>query len=223
MRKLGLAVDAGHRWILSVLESLRSYFREAVSCSSHRKRPRCIQGPTVPHLVEPLDLPTNQGPTLQEQDIASSIKETIRPFKRKLQKIAQVQEMGLEDLTERLTRIEMAQTNAKIQSVPSERVSSEQCKDLLALADCLFYTSRQIDDQDILNILQERVNATLTSFSVTRIPLKDIPFDDHQHEAREIGHDPQHPNNWVLETLRPGYLYEGRLLRPAWVVVNQID
>ena len=210
---------------MSILQSLRSYFKKAVFCSSRRKRPEYRQGHAISHLVEPLDLGLHGQPPLQEEDMASIIKAAIRPFKGRLQKISQIQEMGFEDLTERLTRIETALMKANRQTVvvSSGKVSEEQCKGLVALADCLFYTSKQIDDPDTLSILQKRVDTTLTVFGINRLPLENIPFDDHHHEAREIGHDPKQPNNWVLETLRPGYLYNDILLRPAWVVVNQLE
>ncbi len=207
---------------MSILQSLRSYFKEVTSCSSRRKRPEFTQGhSTIPHLVEPL-IGIHEQPALQEEDMASVIKAAIRPLKGRLQKISQIQEMGFEDLTERLTRIEMAlKTSRQTSEASSKRASKEQCKGLIALADCLFYTSRQIDDPDTLSILQEHVDAALTVFGISRLPLENVPFNDQYHEAREIGHDPQQPNNWVLETLRPGYLYNNILLRPAWVVVNQ--
>ncbi len=205
---------------MSVLQSLQSYLKKTISC---RKRPRDIQDSGLPHLVEPLTLQGCEQFVSCSQDITSSIEVAIRPFKRKLQKMAQIQEMGLEEVIERLTRIEAALKAGQALNGSPEDTNSEQRNGLIALGDCLFYTSRQISDPEALNILQERVDETLRAFGISRLPLDMVPFDDHCHEARETGYDPKQPNNWVLETLRPGYLYKGRLLRPAWVVVNQIE
>ncbi|PXF59155.1 MAG: nucleotide exchange factor GrpE [Deltaproteobacteria bacterium] len=149
----------------------------------------------------------------------------VKPLKRKLQKIAQIQEMGFEDLTDRLTRIETALEAKTRQTVnaASGGLTAEQSHDLIALADSLFYILRQFDDPDTLRILKERIDAVLAAFGLSMLPLEDIPFDDRHHEVREVGSDPQRPNIWILQTLRPGYLYNGRLLRPAWVVVNRLD
>jgi len=154
------------------------------------------------------------------------IERAVKPLKRKLQKISQIQEMGFEDLTDRLTRIETALEAAKTRqavNAASGGLTAEQSHDLIALADSLFYILKQFDDPDTLRIFKERVDAVLAVFGLSMLPLEDIPFDDRHHEVREVGSDPQRPNIWILQTLRPGYLYNGRLLRPAWVVVNRLD
>ena len=134
--------------------------------------------------------------------------------------------MGFEDLTDRLTRIETALEAAKTRqavNAASGGLTAEQSHDLIALAGSLFYILKQFDDPDTLRIFKERVDAVLAVFGLSMLPLEDIPFDDRHHEVREVESDPQRPNIWILQTLRPGYLYNGRLLRPAWVVVNRLD
>jgi len=47
-----------------------------------------------------------------------------------------------------------------------------------------------------------------------------LPFDPHQHEALSHAESPAVPAEHVLSVVRIGYLLNGRLLRPASVVVS---
>lgn len=49
-----------------------------------------------------------------------------------------------------------------------------------------------------------------------------LPFDAQRHEIIARVADPMHPNDTVLRQAARGYLYNGRLLRSAQVVVNQL-
>lgn len=46
------------------------------------------------------------------------------------------------------------------------------------------------------------------------------PFDPHQHESVACQPDPEKPEGVVTNVVRPGYFLNGRLLRPASVVVS---
>ncbi len=208
---------------MSPLQLLRSCLKKAVFRSSCKNSSKYAQDRDEPHWVEfsSAEMQGTVPAVLDEQPVEMAVK----PLKRKLQKMAQIQEMGFEDLTDRLTRIETALEAKTRQTVnaSSGGLTAEQSHDLIALADSLFYILKQFDDPDTLRILKERIDAVLVAFGLSMLPLEDIPFDDRHHEVREVGSDPQRPNIWILQTLRPGYLYNGRLLRPAWVVVNRLD
>ncbi len=47
------------------------------------------------------------------------------------------------------------------------------------------------------------------------------PFDPHLHEAVQVEETDSSPENTVLEVIRKGYLFRGRLLRPAEVRVSR--
>jgi molecular chaperone GrpE len=47
------------------------------------------------------------------------------------------------------------------------------------------------------------------------------PFDAHEHEAIMTTPSEEYPEGAILETLQPGYLYRGLLLRPARVSVSR--
>lgn len=208
---------------MSLLQLLRSCFNKAVFRSSCKNSSEYAQDRDEPHWAE-FSITEMQG-TVPAVSDRQPVEMAVKPLKRKLQKIAQIQEMGFEDLTDRLTRIETALEAKTRQTVnaASGGLTAEQSHDLIALADSLFYILKQCDNPDTLRIFKERVDAVLATFGLSILPLEDIPFDDRHHEVKEVGSDPQRPNIWILQTLRPGYLYNGRLLRPAWVVVNRLD
>jgi molecular chaperone GrpE len=52
-----------------------------------------------------------------------------------------------------------------------------------------------------------------------RVDPKGKPFDPHLHQAVDRAETTQHPDGTVLEVYQPGYVYHGRVLRPAMVRV----
>jgi molecular chaperone GrpE (heat shock protein) len=209
---------------VSLSQLLRSCLNKIVFRGSCKNSSEYAQDRGEPHWVE-FSGAEMQG-TVPAVSDKQPIEMAVKPIKRKLQKMAQIQEMGFEDITDRLSRIERAleaKTQQTVNVAASGGLTAEQSHDLIALADSLFYILKQCDDPDTLRIFKERVDAVLVAFGLSMLPLEDIPFDDRHHEVKEVRSDPQRPNIWVLKTLRPGYLYNGRLLRPAWVVVNRLD
>ena len=67
--------------------------------------------------------------------------------------------------------------------------------------------------ENILNVLE--------NFHVEQIQAMGQPFDPNFHEAVMQENDAQHPDNTVIRELQKGYLLNGRLLRPAMVVVSK--
>jgi len=52
-----------------------------------------------------------------------------------------------------------------------------------------------------------------------RIDPQGQPFDPHLHQAVDRAETTDHPDGTVLEVYQPGYIYHGRVLRPAMVRV----
>jgi molecular chaperone GrpE len=48
-----------------------------------------------------------------------------------------------------------------------------------------------------------------------------VPFDPEWHEAMTVQESPEHPANTVLSVIQKGYSLNGRLLRPARVIVSK--
>lgn len=71
-----------------------------------------------------------------------------------------------------------------------------------------------------VELVLQQLKAALASHGLVEINPENLPFDPHQHEA--ISHEPSAkvPAEHVLKVVRPGYSLNGRLLRPAAVVVS---
>lgn len=68
-----------------------------------------------------------------------------------------------------------------------------------------------------------RLDETLARRGVQPLPALGRVFDPHRMHAAEITADPARPAGEVVAEVRPGFLLDGELLRPAEVVVNRPD
>ena len=59
----------------------------------------------------------------------------------------------------------------------------------------------------------------LTRLGVERIDPKGKPFDPHLHQAMERQETTEYEDGTVVQVFQPGYVYHGRVLRPAMVSV----
>jgi molecular chaperone GrpE len=66
-------------------------------------------------------------------------------------------------------------------------------------------------EREFLNVLERN--------GVKRIDAEGEPFDPHKHQAMTEVHDPNVVAGTVVQVFQPGYIIEGRVLRPAMVVV----
>lgn len=66
----------------------------------------------------------------------------------------------------------------------------------------------------------QQLKSTLAGHGLTEINPLGKPFDPHQHEAISHQPSPDTPAEHVSAVVRAGYLLNGRLLRPASVVVS---
>lgn len=68
-----------------------------------------------------------------------------------------------------------------------------------------------------------RLDETLARRGVQPLPALGRAFDPHRMHAAEVAADLERRPGEVLAELRPGFLLDGELLRPAEVVVNRPD
>jgi molecular chaperone GrpE len=68
-----------------------------------------------------------------------------------------------------------------------------------------------------------RLDETLARRGVQPLPAVGQAFDPHLMHAAEVASDPARPAGAVIGELRPGFLLDDALLRPAEVVVNRPD
>jgi molecular chaperone GrpE len=77
-----------------------------------------------------------------------------------------------------------------------------------ALADGIRMVVRQFQD-------------TLGSIGIERVVTQDKPFDPAEHEAVQHVQSDQVPPGGIVQELQAGYRWQGRLMRPALVVVSK--
>lgn len=68
-----------------------------------------------------------------------------------------------------------------------------------------------------LLLIQKEFEDILTKNGLTRIKSVGEKFDPHFHEAIEFIETDQHPEGIIIEEIRPGYMLNERLIRPAVV------
>ena len=70
-----------------------------------------------------------------------------------------------------------------------------------------------------IEMVYQELLRTLDKHGVRRIQTVGEPFDPEIHEAVAVAPHPQYPEDTVIEEVRAGFVRDGRLLRPASVVV----
>ena len=101
--------------------------------------------------------------------------------------------------------------------------------DLLPVVDNLERALKAIDREDeSMQAVTEGIELTLKSFvdvlrshNVEQVAPEGEPFDPERHQAMSMVPDPDRPPNTVIEVFQKGYLLNGRLVRPAMVVVSK--
>ncbi|MAG54464.1 MULTISPECIES: nucleotide exchange factor GrpE [Halomonadaceae] len=100
-------------------------------------------------------------------------------------------------------------------------------KELLPVVDSLEKALESMQD-DASEAHREGVSMTLkmqldvlSKFGVESIEPQGEPFDPQVHEAMAMVPNPELDPNTVMEVMQKGYLLNGRLVRPAMVVVSQ--
>ena len=68
-------------------------------------------------------------------------------------------------------------------------------------------------------LIYKQLLDNLARLGAERIDPEGKPFDPHLHQAVDRAETTKHPDGTVLEVYQPGYLYHGRVLRPAMVRV----
>jgi len=74
---------------------------------------------------------------------------------------------------------------------------------------------------DGLNMTLKKIQNILDKEGVKEIETKDKTFDPHVHEALAVEDNPALEDGLIVEVFQKGYLYEGKVLRPARVKINR--
>jgi molecular chaperone GrpE len=68
-------------------------------------------------------------------------------------------------------------------------------------------------------LIYKQLVENLARLGAERIDPQGKPFDPHLHQAVDRAETKEHPDGAVLEVYQPGYVFHGRVLRPAMVRV----
>lgn len=68
-------------------------------------------------------------------------------------------------------------------------------------------------------LIYKQLLDNITRLGVERIDPLGKPFDPHLHEAMDRTETTEHADGLILQTFQPGYVFHGRVLRPAMVRV----
>ncbi|MHC1741816.1 MAG: nucleotide exchange factor GrpE [Syntrophobacteraceae bacterium] len=98
---------------------------------------------------------------------------------------------------------------------------------LLELCDAVFYLQRAFQNPglmsrqhaQVLNMVRMKMDRFASSVGLEMILEEGIRFDPKAHEA-VANRSPGAPSLEVLEVVQPGYLLDGKILRPAKVIVG---
>jgi molecular chaperone GrpE len=70
-----------------------------------------------------------------------------------------------------------------------------------------------------VELIYKQLWETLAKQGLERIEAQGKPFDPHVHQAIERVETTEHEDGTVIDVLQPGYIFHGRVLRPATVRV----
>jgi molecular chaperone GrpE len=68
-------------------------------------------------------------------------------------------------------------------------------------------------------LIYKRLLENITKLGAERIDPTGMPFDPHMHQAMDRTETNEHEDGTVLQVFQPGYVFHGRVLRPAMVRV----
>ena len=89
--------------------------------------------------------------------------------------------------------------------------------------DMAFDAMEKAEDKDAvmagMKLVQKEFHRVLEGNGVERIETEGKEFDPNLHEAVNVMETEEYPEDAIIEEVRPGYLLNKRLLRPAQVVV----
>jgi molecular chaperone GrpE len=68
-------------------------------------------------------------------------------------------------------------------------------------------------------LIYKQLMDNLAKLGVERVDPTGKPFDPHIHQAMDRAETTEHEDGTIVQTFQPGYVYHGRVLRPAMVRV----
>ncbi|MGD8562754.1 MAG: nucleotide exchange factor GrpE [Desulfarculaceae bacterium] len=139
-----------------------------------------------------------------------------------------------DELKDRVLRLAAEMDNYKKRSERDKadflkRANESLVKDLLPIMDnlerALAHAEEQSEDTqgvtEGLSLIWQELSKVLERHGLEKVEALGLAFDPEVHEAMMQQEDPEAEENTVIQELQKGYLFQGRLLRPAMVVVSK--
>jgi len=159
----------------------------------------------------------------------SSLKKEIGELKRQVQ----ASDKEAEEYLDHLKRLKAEFENYKKRMVKERQqiinwTVEDLIKEFLPILDdlerALDSTKRSKDFSSLVEGVQmvyDHFRKLLKDKGVEQIPAEGQEFDPHFHEAIQGCESDKYPDNVVIEEMRKGYTFKGKVLRPSMVKVNK--
>jgi len=172
--------------------------------------------------------PPGPAPAAEPEATAEDAAETLDALEAEVEEAAEVVESDLsalaierDDYLDQLRRLQADFENyrkrvLKQQDELAERATEGLVGDLLPVLDACDAAAQHGDDaaEPIAKALMD----VLEKQGLVKLAPEGEAFDPNHHEA--VAHEPGDGESVVAEVLRPGYVWKGRVLRPAMVRVR---
>ncbi|MBT3348101.1 MAG: nucleotide exchange factor GrpE [Thiotrichales bacterium] len=141
-------------------------------------------------------------------------------------------QIDVADAVDRLTRVQAEMANLRNRTArdveKAHKFALEPfAKELLAVADSIeLGLNAAKDSEDISSIIEgmdltkKQLFGIFDKFNVEVLDAQGVKFDPEQHEAMTMVPNPDMEPNTVMDVIQKGYNLNGRLLRPARVIVS---
>lgn len=190
-----------------------------------------VSGESLDHdhelVAEPHEAPAvDQGHQVEEPAGGTSVEELLKKLEEANQVIAEQKDSVLRAAAEEQNVRRRAQRDVEnAHKFALEKFSS----DLLPVVDTLERAlDSQAGDEEAVKAMREGVELTLKMLidalkkhGVEQLDPQGEPFNPQEHEAMSMQPNPDLEPNTVMAVLQKGYSLNGRLVRPAMVVVSK--
>lgn len=157
------------------------------------------------------DTSAGEGETQDLPRRLESMEETLRRIRNYERRQGQVLDSLQHELSVKLD----AALKDKEDSLPMEKIRD------FASGFALYYLQHSSGEDRSLEHVWQSFQTMLQAVGMELILDQHAAFDSERHNSCDVRSLPEHPDGVVLEVIRPGFLVNGRVTRPADVVVNK--
>lgn len=169
--------------------------------------------------------------TLHRLDLAIRMTELFSGILKRVGADQQKTNLSLEELIGLIEEQKDAidQTDALRQAlIEKDQATDRLIQGIIAVVDQLedFYRYFEDKPEDAmyqqLQLMWSNVHSILAAIGLVLIDRAGTPYYPEWHQAERVFSDPREPSGQVIRILRSGYVRNGRVLRKALVVVNEV-